>query len=370
MSRMNVFTTNQPKQRQVNIELLRIVAMFMVVVLHCNAFNLKNTDPLTLNWFAVWLLENLSIVAVNCYLLISGYFLITSEFRWKKLFSIWLQVIFYSIGFYVVIGLIYGWESFITLIYSIFPVSTRSYWFATTYLVLYALSPFLNIAIKAMSKLQMQCSILVLIIIFCIWPSVVYPYVQVTIDPSHGHGIIWFVVLYAIAAYLRLYNPRKRYSKLYLLGYLFITAVAMLLLFLNQIVYFPWIDVLLYYNSMGVFFSSLLLFEFFLTVKINNIKVNKIVPIISSLTFGVYLIHENFLVREHLYTDILDIPSYANTSMQIIYTIGSAILIYVIASLIEFLRQKLFARLRIDVLAQKMDHWVTSKITRLKSYLI
>lgn len=368
---MEVVTTNQPKQRQVNIELLRIVAMFMVVVLHCNVFgeNMRNTDPLTLNWFGVWFLEKVSIVAVNCYVLISGYFLITSEFKWRKLFSIWFQVLFYSICFYFVIGAKYGWGAMFTLMHSFLPISTKSYWFATTYLALYAISPFLNIAVRSMSKIQMQCCILVLVIIFSLWPSVL-PFVS-SLDGSNGYGIIWFVVLYLIAAYINLYQPQMSINKKYpLLIYFTVVLLSMLCLVVEQKVSFPWTVAFQRYNGIGVLVASLSLFIYFLGIDFKQARINRTIVVLSSLTFGVYLIHENFLVREHLYTDILDIPSYANTSMQIIYTIGSAILIYVIASLIEFLRQKLFARLRIDVLAQKMDHWVTSKITRLKSYLI
>ena len=119
MCRMEVVTPNQPTQRQVNIELLRVIAMFMVVVLHCNAFgeNMRNTEPLTLNWLGIWFLEKISIVAVNCYVLISGYFLITSEFKYRKLFSIWFQVLFYSICIYFVMGIIYGWGSMFTLMH-------------------------------------------------------------------------------------------------------------------------------------------------------------------------------------------------------------------------------------------------------------
>ena len=360
------------KPRQTNIELLRVIAMFMVVVLHCNGGgeNLALTDPLSYNWFGVWSLESLSIVAVNCYILISGYFLVTATFRWRKFFSIWLQVLFYSVVAYFVIGLLYGWGTFIDLIYSVSPILNRSYWFATTYMALLAIFPFINIAIRAMTKEQLQYFIILLLIIFSVCPSIVYPFAPSTIDSTHGHGIIWFVVLYVVAAYIRLYNPLKNnYKKLYILGYLGVIVFTISCFILNKIIYFPWADVLLYYNGIGVFVASLCLFLYFLSIKIVNLGVNKIIVKLSSLTFGVYLIHENFLVREHLYTDWLNMPSYVNTQYQVLYIITCALGIYIISSLIEYLRQKLFLILRIDILMQKLDTRITKHISRFKAYL-
>ena len=367
---MEVVTPTQPTQRQVNIELLRVIAMFMVVVLHCNAFgeNMRNTEPLTLNWLGIWFLEKISIVAVNCYVLISGYFLITSEFKYRKLFSIWFQVLFYSICIYFVMGIIYGWGSMFTLMHSFLPVSTKSYWFATTYLALYAISPFLNIAIRSMAKIQMQGCILVLVIIFSLWPSLL-PFVS-SLDGSNGYGIIWFVLLYLIAAYIRLHQPQKSINRKYpLLIYFAIVLLSMLCLIVEQKVSFPWTAAFQRYNGIGVLIASLSVFVYFLGIDFKQARVNKIIVGMSGLTFGVYLIHENFLVREHLYTDWLNMPSYVNTQYQVLYIITCTLGIYIISSLIEYLRQKLFLILRIDILMQKLDTCITKHISRFKAYL-
>ena len=363
-------TQSLPIQRKTNIELLRIVAMFMVVLLHCNTFgkNLQNTDSLTANWFGVYLLESLSIVAVNCYVLISGYFLVTSEFKWRKIFSICFQVLFYSILFYVTIGLMYGWGSKFTMIWSLLPILTRSYWFATTYVALYAISPFLNIAIKSMSKIQMQSCLVVLLAIFCLWPSML-PFAS-SIDATNGYGVIWFVTLYFVAAYLRIYQPYKNIRRSYCIGiYLAVVLLSMLSWTISQKITFPYTQVFQRYNGCGTFVASVALFLWFMLINIKNIRINKAIVAMSGLTFGVYLIHENFLVREHLYTDVLNIPSYINTPMQIPYIIGCALGIYAVASLIEYLRQKIFAILKVDAVMQKMEDWITEKIAKLQVYI-
>ena len=72
--------------RNSNIELLRIVCMLMVVVLHFNN-NGANTGivnmPSVLTERLTWgfLVEVLCIVAVNCFVLVSGYFGINLKVR-------------------------------------------------------------------------------------------------------------------------------------------------------------------------------------------------------------------------------------------------------------------------------------------------
>ena len=82
--------------RMANLELLRCVAMMMVVVLHyLGKGNLLAdlTDPhLTGAELAAWFLECFCIVAVNVYMFISGFFLCASSFKVSRLVQLWLQV--------------------------------------------------------------------------------------------------------------------------------------------------------------------------------------------------------------------------------------------------------------------------------------
>lgn len=89
----------QQKKRMANIETLRLVAMMMVVSLHYLGKGglLGRLDgPLSVKDHAAWLLESFSIVAVNVYVLISGYFLVETKFRIKRVITLVLQILFYS----------------------------------------------------------------------------------------------------------------------------------------------------------------------------------------------------------------------------------------------------------------------------------
>ena len=87
------------KARQANIELLRIIAMIMVVALH---YLVKGGAAVSLadNFAAInivlWLIKAICIVAVNVYVLISGYFLLEAKWKISRLVNLWIQVIFSS----------------------------------------------------------------------------------------------------------------------------------------------------------------------------------------------------------------------------------------------------------------------------------
>ena len=95
-------------ERKYNLDLLRILSMLFIVSLHYLGvggafYNITdgNTELLTYNYGIASLLEALSIVGVNCFVLISGYFLVNSSFKIKKALHIYLTTLFYSVIFFI-----------------------------------------------------------------------------------------------------------------------------------------------------------------------------------------------------------------------------------------------------------------------------
>ena len=96
---MDMNKTKQHKKRMANMEALRLAAMMMVVSLHYlgkGELLADLTGSLLPVDHAAWILESFSIVAVNAYVLLSGYFLVETAFRVKRLLSLILQILFYS----------------------------------------------------------------------------------------------------------------------------------------------------------------------------------------------------------------------------------------------------------------------------------
>lgn len=296
------------KTRQANIELLRIVAMFMVVVLHYlvkgqAAVSLVE-NPGVLN-HVLWLIKAFCIVTINVYVIISGYFLLEAQWKVSRVITLWLQTLVYSIGVPVVcllLGMeeIKGWGMY-DWINVIFPVQMEHYWFITAYVVMYLLVPVLSYGVKNISKKQHQWVIVGLLFLFCV-PKTMLPFYIPT--DRYGYDFGWFICLFLIASYLRLYeipfiNNIKRAITVYAVAAVGIWAISVVCAFLGRkglpLAYM--MDMAYCYNHLFVLIASVALFQTFRYIHIPEGKIAKIICGISPYTLGVYLLHENLALR-------------------------------------------------------------------------
>ena len=100
------------KQRMANIELLRNISMLMVLAIHLftKTSVLWKMDPKQPVYAVSWLLYGLCMTGVNCYVIISGYFLSESHFKLERLLKIYVQVLFYSVTISLVAKYVFGLE--------------------------------------------------------------------------------------------------------------------------------------------------------------------------------------------------------------------------------------------------------------------
>lgn len=95
------------------------------------------------------------------------------------------------------------------------------------------------------------------------------------------------------------------------------------------------------YNFIIIFVSSIALFLFFKEFKIQNKSLNKL----SSLTLGVYLIHDHSAISSHIYK-LLKYENSFYSSTFIIKTLCIVAIIYIVSSAIEYIRVLLFERIK------------------------
>lgn len=143
-------------ERNINIEILRIVLMIMILILHFfyhgNILNEMSREINLLN-ISIISIEVLCIVAVNVFILISGYFLCKSKFDINKIIKLYGEIFVYSIIIGIILLLTNNVELNIkNLLYIFFPFITQRYWFFNAYILLILLFPFLNILINNISK--------------------------------------------------------------------------------------------------------------------------------------------------------------------------------------------------------------------------
>ena len=348
---------NAVKKREANLELLRIIAMIMVITLHYlgkgNALVYyeyfgNKVAPMP-NIITAWFLEAICYGATNIYVLISGYFMVTSTFRVEKGIKLWLQIFFYSAGIFLIFSLLGKVPQDISGIYWLgmffTPSASRHYWFATIYLIFYLFSPFLALLARKLKKNQLLVLIISLVLIFSkVWGDIL-PFSNPMED--QGMGIAWFVTLFFIAAYIRLYVPeiKKKWIPVAVFVLCAVVMVAALLGFgfietttghlKNRQEFFY------HYNSIPVLLMSVSAFLFFRSLKIKEGFFAKAICKIAGLTFGVYLIHEHFLLRD-LWTTLWDVPFHFDKPYFIVHLFVTVLAVFTACAIIEFVRLTVF----------------------------
>ncbi len=222
--------------------------MYMIVVGHC-LFHGRVTAKLgygTVNYFLSYLIQSFSVVHVNCFVMLAGYFSIDREFQAQRLFRFWRQVVFYS----VLIGLICSVCIGVTgtdVIKAIFPVSSNHYWFASVYMGLSLLMPFAGMLAVQLTKKQYQYLLALLALFF----SVNHMIFRVNTYGTYvGRELPWFLFLALLAGYLKLHTrPDRKYFRYGLLGYAAASLAVLASVYLSVRLHQEDIGYFLNYNS-------------------------------------------------------------------------------------------------------------------------
>lgn len=328
------------KQRQSNFELLRILAMIMIVAHHYVVHGSLQFDSLTLNSFLLRFISIGGKIGVDIFVLISGYFLVNSKMKGIKVLKLFLQVWFWGIATLLFFGIYLFSIHFIDFrefikkfIQSVFFIKS-SYWFVKPYIFLYILHPFINIVIKSINKEQFLKLIIFLLFIYCIWPKIEF---------SSVDSLNWFITLYLLSAYTKLYcvNIFKDTKKLFFVAILlyivvFISATLIGLVGLKNPLIASKSMVLASMESPFILIISFCIFAAFINIKFYNNTVNKI----ASATFGVYLIHDNAISRIFFWKYLLNNEKYANSNFLILHIVVSVAFVYILCTILELLRKK------------------------------
>ena len=332
------------EKRNGNIECLRVLSMMMIIILHylMQGGLLDRVLLSETNYYIVWIIEALCYVSVNCYVLISGYFLIDASFKIKKVIFLILEVVFYSVSIYLIFCIVGLQEfQFVTLITGyLFPVIHGQYWFATVYIVLYLLFPFLNIFVKAMTKKQHIYCIIILGSVFSVIPSVFF-FSGDVLGIDGGYSLCWFVFLYIISSYLRIYDFKKKKNSIYLAIYFIMLLITATVKFIQQHLFHKDLWDLYHYNSITVLIASITLFLFFLNKKEKHNLISNLCIKVGKTTFGIFLIHTHYLMREWLWKELVKPLEHLGPDL-LFYLIGCTVTIFLVCSVIDGLRAMLF----------------------------
>ncbi len=363
------------KHRSSNIEIYRIICMMMIVAHHyvVNSGLVIEGSPfwndytsdksIIMSLFGAW-----GKTGINCFLMITGYYMCTSKITIRKFVKLMCQIYFYKILLFPIL-LIAGYEtlSFTRLLKLVMPSWGFSDNFVGCFIGFWLTIPFLNILIHNMTRKQHQLLVILMLTMYTIFGSL--PTFNVTIN-----YVIWFGIIFFVASYIRLY-PNSIFEKKALWGWLtlicivlaIISVVGMQSLFgSSEKIKFSYFFV----SDCNKIFAMAIAVCSFVWFKNVKIRYNRLINAFGAGTFGVLLIHANSdAMRTWLWNDTIDcVGNYSTMAIGdlVIYSIGTVLTIFIICNLIDQLRiatfEKWFFNWYDRSLSAKAEMWINRMI--------
>ena len=335
-------------KRNYGIDLLRIVCMIMIPVLHVLGHGgiLEGAEVLSARYEVAWFFETAAFCAVNCYALISGYVYYGAKKRYANLMMLYLQVFFYIASISILYAVLRPGKLDIAdamkqALFSFVIEPYWTYWYVKAYFCLFLFMPFLDLILDKFDKITLQRFLFVIFLVCSVLPTVFRSdYVKL----DRGYSFVWLAILYLVGAYIKkygLWNNIKNWTNL--LGYFLCVVISWGIKFAvntvqnNHSIKIPDENYIIRYNSPTIFLCALFLFMFFLNLKIKP-QMIKFIKFFAPASFGVYLLHEEPLVRDKLITGTF--ASYLNMPiwLMVLAVLGTAVLIWLGGSLIDRVR--------------------------------
>ncbi len=331
--------------RMSNFELMRGILMYMIVLLHIVGLGVLNYDnPISRsegNFIAGNFIESFSICAVNAFVLLTGYWGI--KFKLSKLLRFYLPVWFYSViialFFFVFEGERFGFTN-------LFPFTFQRYWFFTSYILLYFVSPVLESFISMLdSSKKWGAVIIFIVILFFLYPSITRMSFS---NYDRGFGVINFSCLYLIGRYLRIRFHGKEKSVQKCLLCIFIYCMASIMIFgltLGEAYYFGnylgWKSLWYGYDTIFVLIASVSILLLFRNISLHSKQVNFLAPSF----FFVYIMHEHPITRQYLW-NYFNCPDYycERPFNFVFHTLIVAFVVFTSGVLIDLLRRLLLGK--------------------------
>lgn len=345
-------------ERNSNLEILRIISMLLIVAYHYTEHGFGTIElSYSVNRYMIGILSLGGKLGVSCFILISGYFMVRSQITVYKLIRVIGEVWFYSVGIGLLFLTVLTPETTLdikAIIKMCLPVGYYQYWFMTDYIILMIMSPLLNLVISNINKITYQRVIMVSMILWSILPFF--------IGTGYGYNeLLWFVVLYFMAGYIRMYVDvdKKNGSRHFIAAIILCICVILSNIVLIYMGHLWQQDIFTeqsgrlaaLYSPFTLFISVELLIGFIKMKPYSNMFVN----VVASASLGVYLLSDNEMMRPYLWHSILKVSNMYQSKWLIIHALLSIIGVYVVCTLVDLIRQCTVEKVFLTILNKHLE---------------
>lgn len=351
-------------KRESNIEACRLVCMLLLIAHHCVLHGGAVNMEFGPNLVAAMFLIPGGKLCFDAFLAISCWFLVEQSFRTERFLKVWLEVLFYSVGFAVVASLFgMGPSNWFSVL---LPITGNSHGFAASYLAFYLLLPFLGKMTKDITKKQGRW-LLAIIFYFEVGAQIIGA-INNYYQPLFSE-LLLFVLCYILALNLKRWPIRFQDNKKVLLMIFGGLWIGLWIVRCFAVVN-PQNPVLAFIISISGNESSFIniiggfaLFFFFKNLKIPNVPM---INFLATGTFGVLLIHDHNFFRYPLWGKLMRTPDWYYSNKFVLLVGMAVVIIFVVCFLIdtmrsEFLEKKIFRLKKVKDVCKKYDEILEGK---------
>ena len=356
--------TTNTRQRNINIEYVRLIAIFLVILNHYSLLGgFYYSDPLSFNAVLIQFLHSGGKFGVNVFILISGFFMYKSEkINIRHISKFLLEVTFYSVIF-AIIGFLFHTLKFKGIVKMLVPIPFVQWPFITFYFLLMCLSFWLNKAMHNLTEKQHRILMIGLGLIWCVSPTF--------LKADFGVDIFgWYVYIFLLGGYLRriiddIKTPAKKLIGISVLSYGFILLSELVIDYIGA--HYMW-SILKYaehFRKVNSFFIVLSAVTLLAGAAKLRPRYSAFVQTVSSTILGVFLIHDNKAMIPLLWRRLLRSYQFTSSKILILHAFGSCILVFVVCVLLDLIRQKTVGKLEDKLLGsriEKLDEKINSYI--------
>ncbi len=277
------------EKRNSNFEVLRIISIILITLHHITFTLGIDSDNMYLRMWAQFFYIG-GKVGVNCFVLISGYFLSQRKFKMERIIKIYTKVVAYCLVGLAIGYLVNGGVGVFDIIKSLLPITFNTYWFVSAYIGMIMFSPVLNFIAEKFTIQQFTTLIICSLTLFTFMPTL-------TTQTTFNNNLTWFCFMYLLAAYLRKYNTKLKYY----LSKAWVFPVMWMLIWGASVVFTigeAWIPELRegtnFFTGMYILPQLLNSVSLFLIFEKKEIS-SKVINYLGKHTFAGYLVQSNFI---------------------------------------------------------------------------
>jgi hypothetical protein len=342
--------------REGNIELLRVIAMLFIVSGHfvgqgklLECLNENTVNDIFFVFFGFG-----HRVAVNIFLIIGVWFMVDTDFKGIRLVKMHSQVLFYTVPITVILFVLGYGVGVSKVVQACMPILGRPLWFASAYMILLLLSPYLK-KVFLLPKDKISTLVGILFLVCCVLPMLTAE-MDTFLD-----NLLWFIVVYIFIGYIKKYVNNLNRGWWLLIGigiYVVLCTCKIISTEYSSIgicaQYFRKLaDRFLHdIKSIPNFLCALCVFGGVHSIKI---KYNRFIKFLADASFSVYIVHQVPVFFNVLWEDLLVPWNFINRAYYPLLFLIEVLLLYVVIASIDTIRAVVFNRYwMVSRLASKM----------------